>query len=211
MTTTRSRGESIQDSSVSGTTGCRSRTKRVTWKLVEELAKVVEKGVEANNRGDSEWDLDEEVTRVLETGAALGLDFNGNEVEISRIVNSMKREDEESKLAVFDSSIVRSIGGVFLTRGVGVDAKGSAGGLITLWNEDLFLVSHCISNKWCIVLVGVLFKIDKEVILCNVYAPNVEADRKKLWGFLLNIQQSFSSPWCIGGDFNTVLFASERK
>ncbi|KAK2651351.1 hypothetical protein Ddye_011207 [Dipteronia dyeriana] len=60
MTIRRNRGESIQDHRVSRTTGCRSNTKRVTWNLDEEIAKVVEKGVEANNRGNSEWDLDEE-------------------------------------------------------------------------------------------------------------------------------------------------------
>ena len=75
---------------------------------------------------------------------------------------------QESKLAVFDGKVVRDIGGNLLSRGVGVEAEGLAGGLITLWKEDFFSVSHCIPNKWCIVLVGRLRNIDKEVVLCNV-------------------------------------------
>ena len=38
---------------------------------------------------------EEEITKVLETGAALGFDFNGREEEISQVISIMEREDEE--------------------------------------------------------------------------------------------------------------------
>ncbi|KAI9194238.1 hypothetical protein LWI28_004328 [Acer negundo] len=41
------------------------------------------------------WNVDEEVAKVLETGAALRFDFNGNEEEIVEVVSSRKREDEK--------------------------------------------------------------------------------------------------------------------
>ncbi|KAK3228826.1 hypothetical protein Dsin_000707 [Dipteronia sinensis] len=50
-----------------------------------------------------------------------------------------------------------------------------------------------------------------EVVFCNVYAPNMESERKGLWDFIENITHSFSMPWCLGGDFNTVLDPSESK
>ncbi|KAK3229325.1 hypothetical protein Dsin_001206 [Dipteronia sinensis] len=118
---------------------------------------------------------------------------------------------QESKLNVFDRNIIRSIGGYLLSRGVGVEAIGSAGGLITLWNESLFTPTDCILNRWCIVLVGKLLKQDKQVAFCNVYAPTIESERKELWGFLLNLQLSFTVPWVMGGDFNTVLLEKERR
>ncbi|KAK2640223.1 hypothetical protein Ddye_028018 [Dipteronia dyeriana] len=74
----------------------------------------------------------------------------------------------------------RQFGGAWLTRGVGVDSEGASNGLITLWKEDRFLVKACISSRSCIILVGELAKI------------------------------LFSILWVIGGDFNTVLFQSER-
>ncbi|KAK0595713.1 hypothetical protein LWI29_009285 [Acer saccharum] len=40
---------------------------------------------------------------------------------------------------------------------------------------------------------------------------SVGADRKKLWEYLLRIQQDFEHPWFFGGDFNTVLNEAERK
>ncbi|KAK3226022.1 hypothetical protein Dsin_005884 [Dipteronia sinensis] len=118
---------------------------------------------------------------------------------------------QESKLDVFDSRVIRNLGGVVLTRGVGVEAVGSAGGLITMWNEDLVSIKDCISNKWCIILVVVLKKLDKDVVLCNVNASNLESERRELWSFICSAQQFFSAPWCIGEDFNTILNESERK
>ncbi|KAK2651365.1 hypothetical protein Ddye_011221 [Dipteronia dyeriana] len=101
--------------------------------------------------------------------------------------------------------------GCWITRGVAVDAEGAAGGLISLWNEDLFSVKACITSKRCNILVGELVSIKKEVVICNVYASNTEPERKELWEFILLKQSLFSIPWCIGGDFNTVLDPSERR
>ena len=39
---------------------------------------------------------------------------------------------QESKLSYFDSRVVKSLGGSRLTKGIGVEAEDSAGGLITL-------------------------------------------------------------------------------
>ncbi|KAK3189742.1 hypothetical protein Dsin_029303 [Dipteronia sinensis] len=184
-----------------------------------------------------EWELDEEVAKVLEIGAALGFDFNKNEDDIVEYVTLREKEDEarkevkkrrkvgrvvvNQKLAVFfiqetelsavDNSILRSLGGVELTKGIGVDAVGSAGGLITMWSEDLVTIKDCISSKWCIILVGLLKKLDKKVVFCNVYAPNLESERRELWGYIISAQQSFPMSGCIKGDFNTVLYPSERK
>ncbi|KAK3185016.1 hypothetical protein Dsin_032302 [Dipteronia sinensis] len=58
---------------------------------------------------------------------------------------------------------------------------------------------------------GVLVKQSKEVVFCNVYTPNVESERVELWDFILRAQASFPMPWCIEGDFNTVLHSAQRS
>ncbi|KAK3194374.1 hypothetical protein Dsin_025684 [Dipteronia sinensis] len=67
------------------------------------------------------------------------------------------------------------------------------------------------STQRCIIVAGLWLKFNKEVTCCNIYAPNLECERKTLWDFLLVAQQSFPVPWCFGGDFNDVLDPSERK
>ncbi|KAK2639075.1 hypothetical protein Ddye_026870 [Dipteronia dyeriana] len=117
---------------------------------------------------------------------------------------------QESKLKVFDSLVVRKLGGTWLIRGVGADSEGASGGLITLWKEDSFLVKACIYSRSCIILAGDLVSLNKEVVLCNIYAPSVAKERRELWDFILQAQMSFLIPRVIGGDFNTVLVHSER-
>ncbi|KAK3229199.1 hypothetical protein Dsin_001080 [Dipteronia sinensis] len=106
--------------SESDVTGRKNSSKRVTWNLEEEIAKVIERGVEMEidfqarslvdttvglvKAGDEDvnpqidpwtvWNLEDEVAKVVETGAALGFDFNGNEEEIALVVSSIEREDE---------------------------------------------------------------------------------------------------------------------
>ncbi|KAL2248543.1 UNVERIFIED_CONTAM: putative ribonuclease H protein [Sesamum indicum] len=48
-------------------------------------------------------------------------------------------------------------------------------------------------------------------ILCTwVYAKHTRAERRELWDALRNIDDG-EEPWLLGGDFNTVLYCSERK
>ncbi|KAK3199346.1 hypothetical protein Dsin_022761 [Dipteronia sinensis] len=102
---------------------------------------------------------------------------------------------QESKLKVFDSKVISSLGGGQLTRGVGVDSEGASGGLLTLWSEEFFTVDACISNKSCIILASSLNKIKKDIVFCNVYAVSLESDRRDLWDFIMQSQQTFLAPW----------------
>ncbi|KAK1565552.1 hypothetical protein Q3G72_029415 [Acer saccharum] len=76
------------------------KKKMVIWNIAEEITNFFEKGVamgvDLKNRGSS---LDDKVSRIMETGAALGFDFNCNEDEIAEFVSSREKEDEARKLA----------------------------------------------------------------------------------------------------------------
>ncbi|KAK3218713.1 hypothetical protein Dsin_012683 [Dipteronia sinensis] len=127
-----------------------------------------------------------------------------------RKINPMILFIQESKLNKFDCKVMKPIGGSFLTKGVGVEATGSAGGLITLWNEGSFAIKDCIFNDCCIIVAGELLCLKEEVVFCNVYPPNQEKDMKALWDFILQAQVSLKGHWFLGGDFNTILVPSER-
>jgi hypothetical protein len=83
------------------------------WNLNEEIAKVVEKGIElgvikgggGSKRGEQlsvdpsgnltgNWKLSEEVAKVIEVGVALGFDFQGKEDSISEEIRRRETEDE---------------------------------------------------------------------------------------------------------------------
>ncbi|KAK3219251.1 hypothetical protein Dsin_013221 [Dipteronia sinensis] len=117
---------------------------------------------------------------------------------------------QETKLSSYDHKIFSSLGGSLLQKGVGVDAIRASDGLITLWNEDKFVVSNCISRERLIFVIGQMTELKKVVGFCNVYADTVESNRKTLWNDIVVILNSFPIPWVVGGDFNAVLDPSER-
>ncbi|KAK2646987.1 hypothetical protein Ddye_022182 [Dipteronia dyeriana] len=106
---------------------------------------------------------------------------------------------QETKLSNYDDRVIKAIGGSALNRGIGVDAEGALGGLLSLWNEDQFKVSDCISNSRCLILIGELLSMKAVAAFCNVYVASVEGEGRKLWDFLINSMNSFSISWCIGG------------
>ncbi|KAK2662363.1 hypothetical protein Ddye_000937 [Dipteronia dyeriana] len=59
---------------------------------------------------------------------------------------------QESKLSIFYSKVIKSLRGSLLTKGVGVEVRGSAGGINTLWNDDLFEAKDCITNDHCVIV-----------------------------------------------------------
>ncbi|KAK2663407.1 hypothetical protein Ddye_001981 [Dipteronia dyeriana] len=112
---------------------------------------------------------------------------------------------QETKLMHVDDKIIRSLGWNVLSKSMSVDSDGATGGLISLWSDDSFEIKACISNQRCIILVGELVKLNKEVVFCNVYAPSWDSEKAKLWDFIISAQKTLDMPWCIGGDFNSVL------
>ncbi|KAK4858136.1 hypothetical protein QYF36_011569 [Acer negundo] len=83
-------------------------------------------------QGNSVTVIDES-SCVLEVGSAFGFNFDGNEHDLEVVVAT--REEEEDVLRLLEHQ-----GGNLLFRRVGVDIIGTAGGLITLWNEELLSV-----------------------------------------------------------------------
>ncbi|KAK3227568.1 hypothetical protein Dsin_007430 [Dipteronia sinensis] len=67
----------------------KNETGRTTRKNQEESQD------ENGERTEKLWNLEDEVTKVIEVGIALGLDFNGKETEIGERIARREREDEE--------------------------------------------------------------------------------------------------------------------
>ncbi|KAK3199675.1 hypothetical protein Dsin_023090 [Dipteronia sinensis] len=201
-----------------------SREQTGSWNLSQEVAKVIEMGLALGFDYDGEELVvgNEVARRVIEDEDNLktikkkskGLGRAEKRRVVRRLVMLHKPTMlfiQESKLNYFDNMVIKAFGGFMLTRGIGVESRGSAGGLITLWDGDLFEAQACISNDRCIIVSGMLLRLKKYVVFCNVYAANKEPERKDLWSFILNAQDSFPVPWVVGGDFNTVLEPCERK
>ncbi|KAK3220267.1 hypothetical protein Dsin_014237 [Dipteronia sinensis] len=114
--------------------------------------------IELENETNEVWNLDMEVAKAVEKAISRRQSLKGK--KRGEIKSFMQRHKpvlafiQESKLKAFDSSVIRNLGGTWLTRGVGVNSEGAAGGILTLWKEDSFVDKECISSRSCIILAG---------------------------------------------------------
>jgi hypothetical protein len=81
--------------------------------------------------------------------------------------------------------------------------------MLIIWNSSFFkLLSSFFGHGF----LGI--KVEKEGVIMhivNVYSPCNLSGKKKLWEeLLLAKQQGGAGEWCVGGDFNAVMLASER-
>ncbi|XP_028103474.1 uncharacterized protein LOC114302620 [Camellia sinensis] len=92
-----------------------------------------------------------------------------------------------------------------------VDSIGATGGLLCVWDPDVFQISECYSNRRFIILSGTFFFNSFECTIVNIYAPNEVGLRGKLWDSIVKLKEEFPKPWCLGGDFNEIRNTGERK
>lgn len=69
-----------------------------------------------------------------------------------------------------------------------MDAEGLAGGLLCIWDPDIFQMSECCSNRRFIIISGTFFH-SIECTLLNIYAPNKVGTRGEFWGRLVNLKE----------------------
>lgn len=95
---------------------------------------------------------------------------------------------------------------------VAVPSTGLSGGLISLWNKQNFEVSYTKVVKNWILFRGVC-KLSRSPLVCiNIYAPQSTTLKATLWNNLRGcLEQLGNIPIVITGDFNSVLFKSERE
>ena len=103
---------------------------------------------------------------------------------------------QETKMQVMTEGVVRSLGpGRFLDWRV-LNAMGSAGGVLICWDKRSLEIldweegQFSISCKFRNVGDGGIW------VFMGVYGPFSREERESLW----------EEPWCLGGDFNTILY-----
>ncbi|KAJ1376280.1 Endonuclease/exonuclease/phosphatase [Sesbania bispinosa] len=93
--------------------------------------------------------------------------------------------------------------------GVRVEALGFSGGIWCMWRTENLTVNVIGSTSQCIHLqlinVGGI-----NWILSIVYASPNELNREDLWSELSNFSSTVDVPWCVMGDFNSILYDFEK-
>ncbi|XP_028073786.1 uncharacterized protein LOC114276195 [Camellia sinensis] len=117
---------------------------------------------------------------------------------------------QETKRASVDVNFIKSLWPMEDMGFMEVDAEGSAGGLLCIWNTNVFQLIDCCSSRNFILLSGISSQ-SFPCIICNIYAPNDVLKMRKLWECLINLKPFYPNARCLGGDFNEIRFMSEMK
>ncbi|XP_028121642.1 uncharacterized protein LOC114318872 [Camellia sinensis] len=117
---------------------------------------------------------------------------------------------QETKRSSIDANDVRSLWPFDSVEFMAVNAIGTARGLLCIWNPEVFSLKGCCCSTSFILLGGTMHS-NLNCVVGNIYAPNEDENRRKLWNTLVNLKSAFSDPWCLGRHFNEVKNISERK
>jgi hypothetical protein len=117
---------------------------------------------------------------------------------------------QETKRVSLTDSAIHSLWGHKDVRWIIKESNGLSGGLISIWNEDLFSFHFSFSGDGFLGVCGV-WK-DSLIYVVNIYSPCSIAGKRKLWSDLLDFKlNNASGEWCLGGDFNSILKSWERR
>lgn len=117
---------------------------------------------------------------------------------------------QETKKDVSTENFVQSLWGSRKFEFTEVDAAGMSGGLMCIWNPEVFAVEGICSGRNFIIISGFILN-SFPCVFANVYGPCQCSERLKVWESLINRRFSFPNPWCVGGDFNEIRNLGERQ
>lgn len=118
---------------------------------------------------------------------------------------------KETKLARMNNRIVRSLCSVENVDWIDLPAIGSVGGIIMFWNKDCV---QCVT-KWVdgfsVSMEAGILGGNQRWVITGVYGPPSGAGWADFLVELRSIIGRRDLPWCIGGDFNEIMYVGERS
>ncbi|GJU77776.1 putative RNA-directed DNA polymerase, eukaryota, reverse transcriptase zinc-binding domain protein [Tanacetum coccineum] len=149
----------------------------------------------------------DEMNRMIEVGGALGYDVRGCKKSLRRLINGIVQETKMTKLELFQ---LRSMWGNFNFDYACSMTRGRSGGLVTIWDPNVFIKKR----MWCgdnyIIIGGERKNLTKYFYIINVYGPQHQPDKSILWSFLRNFILIHTGKVILFSDLHEVRSESER-
>ena len=118
---------------------------------------------------------------------------------------------QETKIHLMLEGIVRSLGSGKFHEWISMEACGTAGGILVVWDKrslellDKEVGSYSMSCRLRNVEDGFVW------VFSRVYEPLTKEGRTDFWEELGAVRGLWEEPCCIGGDFNVTCFPYERS
>ncbi|XP_058725892.1 uncharacterized protein LOC131597200 [Vicia villosa] len=130
-------------------------------------------------------------------------------------LNQSNRTDvcflQETKLTTFSQKFAEDFWGAKDVDWTHKHSEGASGGSVILWRKNSL---NLIQSFKGVGFLGLKVKCKSSGVsinLVNIYAPCTSLGRRKMWLQLSDLKRNaVGEEWCIGGDYNSVLFKEER-
>ncbi|XP_021991989.1 uncharacterized protein LOC110888790 [Helianthus annuus] len=133
-------------------------------------------------------------------------------------IKELKKQNNINFIAIQETQFtdsaklqVKSFWGNSLFESEYVNASGRSGGLLNIWDPNLFACISSVHNRFFLASLGELVNGREKLNIVNIYAPHDNNLKKELWNDLINLMESHTGAWILLGDFNCVREPYERK
>ena len=117
---------------------------------------------------------------------------------------------QETKVQQMNVGMVRSLGVGRYLNWIALDAEGSAGGILLLWDKRRISLEDSVAGSFSVSCWFRMAEDGFQWVFSGVYGPIDKRYRESFWEELGSIRGLWDNPWCVGGDFNEILSPNER-
>nr|GEZ07468.1 RNA-directed DNA polymerase, eukaryota [Tanacetum cinerariifolium] len=90
------------------------------------------------------------------------------------------------------------------------EANGNSGGILCIWDSNMFLKEHHILPDNFVALYGTWVSTKSKLLIISIYAPQSRVEKRQLWNYVKSLISRFHGECILMGDFNEVRNPDER-
>ena len=117
---------------------------------------------------------------------------------------------QETKVKEMNNAVVRSIGVGRFLNWKALNVEGTAGGILLLWDKRKISMVDYVVGSFSVSCLFRMVKDGYQWVFFGVYGPVERSLKESFWEELGLISGMWEEPWCVGGDFNEILYPNER-
>ncbi|PWA95558.1 RNA-directed DNA polymerase, eukaryota, Reverse transcriptase zinc-binding domain protein [Artemisia annua] len=149
-----------------------------------------------------------EMSRIIEVGGSLGFDVRGCQKSLNKLINGIGIQ--ESKMTRLEVFRLKTMWGNYSFDFTCSLARGRSGGLISIWDPNLFVKESIWCDEAFIIVKGRWKNSGGDCYMINIYGPHDPVAKVSLWNKIREFMQSHMGKYVLFGDMNEVRNEHER-
>ncbi|GJX57117.1 RNA-directed DNA polymerase, eukaryota [Tanacetum coccineum] len=117
---------------------------------------------------------------------------------------------QETKSDAISDMEVKRLWGNSIFDHTASEAVGNSGGILCVWDPNMFRKSHHIISDNFVALFGSWIPNKLDILFISVYAPQSQVEKRILWNYIVSLLSRWNGEYMVLGDFNEVRSESER-